>query len=152
MKKILILSIVFVLCSVLAPLGARIITANPNKLPLPVQNFLATQFPNLRITIIKIDADPKYHYEVLLSDGSSIVFPKRGNWTRIHGGMGNVPASLLPDNIQKYLDEPNDRLGHTGQIEIRHRTTRWFASIVQQERRTRSQRVAARLPPINTAL
>jgi len=104
MKKILILSIVFVLCSVLAPLGARIITANPNKLPLPVQNFLATQFPNLRITIIKIDADPKYHYEVLLSDGSSIVFPKRGNWTRIHGGMGNVPASLLPDNIQKYLD------------------------------------------------
>ena len=65
------------LCSVLAPLGARIITANPNKLPLPVQNFLATQFPNLRITIIKIDANPKYHYEVLLSDGSSIVFPKK---------------------------------------------------------------------------
>ena len=105
MKKIFILSLVFVLCSILAPLGARIITANPNKLPLPVQSFLATQFPNLRITIIKIDADTRYHYEVLLSDGSSIVFPKRGNWTKIQGGMGNnIPVSLLPDNIQKYLE------------------------------------------------
>ena len=31
-------------------------------------------------------------------------FPKEATGPSIHGGMGNVPASLLPDNIQKYLD------------------------------------------------
>ena len=104
MKQFIIFSLISAFCLIFNSLDARIITANPDKLPLPVQNFIATHFPSLRITIIKIDSDPKQHYEVLLSNGYSIIFPKRGNWTSIDGGTENIPASFLPDNIGKYLD------------------------------------------------
>ena len=98
MKQILLYCIVLFFCTV-SSLEARIITANPDKLPIAARNFITAYFPDLRITIIKIDPDSKQRYEVILSNGCWIEFGKKGIWTKIHGTSAGVPASIIPENI-----------------------------------------------------
>lgn len=108
MKQILLYCIALFFCTV-SSLEARIITANPEKLPIAARNFITTYFPDLRITIIKIDPDSKQRYEVILSNGCWIEFGKKGIWTKIHGTSAGVPASIIPENIIRYLElhQPN---------------------------------------------
>lgn len=108
MKQILLYCIVLFFCTV-SSLEARIITANPDKLPIAARNFITAYFPDLRITIIKIDPDSKQRYEVILSNGCWIEFGKKGIWTKIHGTSAGVPASIIPENIIRYLElhQPN---------------------------------------------
>lgn len=97
----------FLLTIVLAVIAASSIYADNDRaisfdrLPEAAKEFVETSFPDSRIAYVKKEVDfPEVKYEVMLVDGVTIEFDRRGNWTDIECRYGNLDPSLVPEKIR----------------------------------------------------
>lgn len=76
-----------------------------DKLPHNAQEFVTTNFPNLKVAYIKYDSDlTDRDYEVYFEGGTSIEFNRKGEWKKIDCGRGiSVPLAILPEGIVGFL-------------------------------------------------
>lgn len=97
----------FLLTIVLAAIAASSIYADNDRaisfdrLPDAAKEFVETSFPGSRIAYVKKEVDfPEVKYEVMLVDGVTIEFDRRGNWTDIECRYGNLDPALVPERIR----------------------------------------------------
>ncbi|MBO8455887.1 MAG: PepSY-like domain-containing protein [Bacteroidetes bacterium] len=97
----------FLLTIVLAAMAASSIYADNDRaisfdrLPEAAKEFITASFPDSRIAYVKKEVDfPEVKYEVMLVDGVTVEFDRRGNWTDIECRYGNLEPSLVPENIR----------------------------------------------------
>jgi hypothetical protein len=124
MKKILmaILSVVLIQNVTLAD-SERLISTE--QLPAAAQKLIKTYFGTQTVTYAKVDGYMFYvDYEVRLSDGTTIEFDRKGNWTEVVLRQDGVPAELVPAQITQYFNN-----AHPG------------AKVVKIEREARSYEV-----------
>lgn len=77
---------------------------NPNKLPDSAERFIQANFVDAGITsVMKEYDDLSYHYDVFLSDGTSITFSRNGEWKEVENRIDGVPTSILPEKMSSYL-------------------------------------------------
>lgn len=98
-----------VLLGALVPFAARAdeIPVPAEQLPAPAQEFVKAHFASQKVALVMFDKGwVKSVYEVTLSDGTEIDFSDKGEWLEIEmKGRKGMPASLLPEPIQKFLQE-----------------------------------------------
>lgn len=74
-------------------------------LPVAAQTILKANFKS-QVSLIKIDTDwgRVSEYEVILSDGTEVVFDRAGNWKEIEMCCSSsVPDALIPKAIRDYV-------------------------------------------------
>ncbi|AXP09317.1 PepSY-like domain-containing protein [Campylobacter hepaticus] len=69
-----------------------------NELPQNAQEFIAKNFQNTQIVLVKKDLDS---YEVTLNDGTEIDFMFNGEWKDLDGKHKALPYSILPVVMEK---------------------------------------------------
>jgi hypothetical protein len=75
-----------------------------DKLPAAAQAFLKEVFPESSISYVKKDKElTKTTYEVVFQDGSEVEFDSKGNWDNVDCKRSAVPASLVPEGIEEYV-------------------------------------------------
>jgi hypothetical protein len=102
----------FTICAVLAiMLGTTKLWADSDRiiqfsqLPSSAQQLVKTHFPELGITLIKMDTDfLDKSYSVIFDNGSKIDFNKNGEWEEIKSSQG-VPQGVIPAKIFSYIKE-----------------------------------------------
>lgn len=97
----------FLLTIILAVIAASSIYADNDRaisfdrLPEEAKEFVMTSFPDSRIAYVKKEVDfPEVKYEVMLVDGVTVEFDRRGNWTDIECRYGNLDPALVPEKIR----------------------------------------------------
>lgn len=101
MKKKLFVLLSSLFCLSVLWGGDKVTTTDAEKLPVAARNFIASNFSDTRISIIKID---KEHvggtsYDVLLENGYNLEFNNKGAWTEIDGGVNSLSETLIPDPV-----------------------------------------------------
>lgn len=81
------------------------VTRDVSLLPTEARELIETHFPNAAISYLKVDKNifRIEGYDVRLSDGTELDFNSKGQWSEIEAGRNNVPASLVPDVINRYM-------------------------------------------------
>lgn len=77
-----------------------------DKLPVAAQTFLKTHFADL--TLAYAVEDPKFigsEYEVIYTDRTEVDFGSDGEWTSVERKYEALPASIIPPQIAKYVEE-----------------------------------------------
>ncbi len=77
-----------------------------DKLPVAAQTFLKTHFADL--TLAYAVEDPKFigsEYEVIYTDRTEVDFGSDGEWTSVECRYEALPASIIPPQITKYIEE-----------------------------------------------
>lgn len=76
------------------------------QLPQLAQQFIKTHFANSKVAIAKMETDWfDKSYDIIFTDGNKLEFDKQGNWKEINCKYSAVPASVMPEQIQKYVTE-----------------------------------------------
>lgn len=76
----------------------------PDQLPQKAKQFIADHFPNLKISLAKVDREVfDTEYGVIFTNGSKIQFDARGNWMEVNCQYSQLPASVVPVTILKYV-------------------------------------------------
>ena len=80
------------------------IVNDPNVLPEPARAFVAANFPNAKISFVKIDRKGTFieDYTAILADGANIEFTPAGEMKEIKNYAG-VPAAVVPAKISEYV-------------------------------------------------
>ncbi len=83
------------------------VTNNVNELPQVSRTFLNNYFNGKNISHIKIDKDFLLvdSYDVILTDGTTVEFDRSGEWKEVKSFQQNIPSALIPDFVQKYVDQ-----------------------------------------------
>ncbi|MCR4921301.1 MAG: PepSY-like domain-containing protein [Bacteroidaceae bacterium] len=76
-----------------------------NQMPANVQQVVKTHFADQKIAIAKVDGWFWKEYDVVFTNGNKIEFDSKGNWTEVECKNSEVPASLVPAAIAKYVKE-----------------------------------------------
>lgn len=103
MKKyiLLLLSVVMLSTSAYA-IQRRNIT--PNQLPASARSYLKSALADQSIRqCTEITDEYKVTYEVLLTNGSTVVFNRDGGWRSISMPNQTVPHDILPADVQTFL-------------------------------------------------
>lgn len=104
MKKIL--TFLLVIMSVQFGLARNVITMNPKELPEAAQTFLKQYFENRQISYIKVESEfLSKKYEVVMTDRTKIEFDGKGNWEEVDCKRSELPKTLVPDYIQRFVNE-----------------------------------------------
>lgn len=106
MKRILFFAIVILtLGSVTAKAdNDRVITKD--KLPAASLQFIDKHFPNLKISYVKEECDfLDKNFEVVFTDGTKLEFTRNGEWKEVDCRYSSVPSAIVPDRIEKYIEE-----------------------------------------------
>ncbi|MBQ0114830.1 MAG: PepSY-like domain-containing protein [Bacteroidales bacterium] len=102
MKKIVSTLVIAILACFFATTADADTPIKANQLPTAARQFIKKTFPNQTIIQAKKDRDLlSIDYEVILSNGVSIDFDSKGNWTEVDCHKGTVPSSLVPSAIAK---------------------------------------------------
>lgn len=106
MKKILFL-IAMVMCSVQYGLASDVVTRDVNQLPVAAREMIIKQFPQSKVSYIKIEKDlfQSPSYDVKLSDGIELEFNSNGEWVEIDCKNQSVPDTFIPKTISKYMND-----------------------------------------------
>lgn len=76
------------------------------QLPQSAQQFIKTHFGDSKVAIAKMETDWfDKSYDIIFTDGNKLEFDKQGNWKEINCKYSAVPASVVPQQIQKYVAE-----------------------------------------------
>lgn len=76
------------------------------QLPQSAQQFIKTHFGDSKVAIAKMETDWfDKSYDIIFTDGNKLEFDKQGNWKEINCKYSAVPASVMPEQIQKYVTE-----------------------------------------------
>lgn len=76
----------------------RIVSAD--KLPDGAKQLIANSFNGVDVLSVRKDG---LKYDVILVDGTEIEFKSNGKWKEVDCGMNQLPESILPEAISKYL-------------------------------------------------
>lgn len=76
------------------------------QLPQLAQQFIKTHFGDSKVAIAKMETDWfDKSYDIIFTDGNKLEFDKQGNWKEVNCKYSAVPASVMPEQIQKYVTE-----------------------------------------------
>ena len=82
-----------------------------SQLPVLVQEFLTKHFPKVEVSYAKQDNDWfDKDYTVVLTNGVTLEFTSKGEWKEVDCEHGQVPETVIPVAIRKYLNE--NQKGH----------------------------------------
>lgn len=105
MKK-MITFLMMVVMTVQFGLARDVITMNPKELPVAAQTFLKQYFENRQIFYIKVESEfLSKKYEVVMTDRTKIEFDGKGNWEEVDCKRSELPKTLVPDYIQRFVNE-----------------------------------------------
>ena len=92
-------------------------TADKGELPKKAKDFLNAHFTEQKVKNVHQKKSPVAYgtfFDVELSDRTEVDFDKDGNWKEISNDRDiELPTSMLPDAIQKYLDTHYATIGVT---------------------------------------
>ncbi|MBP3356830.1 MAG: PepSY-like domain-containing protein [Rikenellaceae bacterium] len=75
-------------------------------MPQSAQTFITQYFPNDRIAEIRYDSDTfDKTYEVKFSNGTTIDFNLKGDWTDIECTRATVPSEIIPVKIRSDIEQ-----------------------------------------------
>ena len=75
------------------------------QLPEKAQIFLATYFPEAKISLVRKEIDVmEVTYDVIFADGSKVEFDRKGNWTEVDCIGRPLPEGIVPDAISKVVN------------------------------------------------
>lgn len=75
-------------------------------LPVAVKIFVQHYFPCRSIAFAETKNTSKgMMYVVTLNDGIHIEFNENGSWEKVDCKMGAIPATLIPANIEAFMDD-----------------------------------------------
>lgn len=96
------------------------VTRDVSQLPVAAREMIKTYFPKAKVTYLKVDNDVFMieGYDVRLSDGTELEFDRKGQWTKVESKPNAVPANLIPESIQKYM---NQNYRDQRVVEIKHK-------------------------------
>ena len=101
-KTMLVLACVFTLITSACADNHRPI--NRSQLPEKAQTFLATYFPDAKISLARKEIDMmELTYDVIFTDGSKVEFDRKGNWTEVDCLTHPLPSGIVPDGINKVI-------------------------------------------------
>ncbi len=76
------------------------------QLPTEAQQVINTHFARQKVALIKLENEfADKEYDVTFTNGNKLEFDKKGNWTEVDCKNTQVPPSLIPEPIGKYLLE-----------------------------------------------
>ena len=103
MKKLfLTLSVIFAAVGVACADVDRPIEVD--KLPEAAQKFLKLYFPQVDVSLAKVDVELTYkEYEVVLTNGTRIEFSSNGEWKDVDCKFDVVPEGIVPRPIVDYV-------------------------------------------------
>lgn len=105
MKKMIIF-LMMVVMTVQFSLARDVITMNPKELPVAAQTSLKQYFENRQISYIKVESEfLSKKYEVVMTDRTKIEFDGKGNWEEVDCKRSELPKTLVPDYIQRFVNE-----------------------------------------------
>ena len=77
-----------------------------NELPAKAIEFIKANFPDSKIALAKYDWELfGGSYDVILVDGTKIEFDKCGEWRETDCKFGEVPVSVIPEEIATYVKD-----------------------------------------------
>ena len=101
-KTILVLACVFTLITSACADNYQPITQT--QLPKKAQTFLATYFPEVKISLARKEIDAmELTYNVIFTDGSKVEFDRKGNWTEVDCLTHPLPSGIVPEAIEKVI-------------------------------------------------
>ncbi len=104
MKKNIMLVILF-LMGIGSAKADKDIAITPDRLPKQAQLFIKTHFPNEQISLAKKERDLfEVRYEVDLGNSTKLEFLSNGDWEDVDCRYKEVPATILPEFLQRVLD------------------------------------------------
>lgn len=76
------------------------------ELPAKAQTILSQHFKNQKVALATIETGLlEKNYDVVLNNGTKMEFDKNGNLTEIECKQAAVPAALIPNAINTYLQQ-----------------------------------------------
>lgn len=106
MKKLFLIAftLLFAFSNVSADERDKVITKE--QLPAAAQQLLNEHFSGLKISLVKEDREfISRNYEVIFTDGTKVEFTRNGEWKELDCRKGEVPAALVPAEINKAVSE-----------------------------------------------
>lgn len=105
MKKIFLLSVIALICSVQMACADDVVTRDETKLPEAARTFITQHFSDAKISYIKIDSEflKGKKYEVVLTNGTEIDFNSNGEWKEVDSKRNEIPAALIPAYAKDYI-------------------------------------------------
>ena len=74
------------------------------QLPEKAQTFLATYFPEAKISLARKEIDVmELTYDVIFTDGCKVEFDRKGNWTEVDCLTHPLPSGIVPEAISKVI-------------------------------------------------
>ena len=106
MKRNVFIAMMVLFFGVLAAKADNDRVVSKDKLPVAAAKFLADNFVNNKISYVKEERDfLEKNFEVVFTDGSKIEFLRNGEWKEVDCRYSEVPASIVPELIRKYVKE-----------------------------------------------
>ena len=103
MKKI-ILAIACVFTLVTNACADNYQPISQTQLPEKAQTFLATYFPEAKISLARKEIDVmELSYDVIFTDGCKVEFDRKGNWTEVDCLTHPIPSGIVPEAISKVI-------------------------------------------------
>jgi len=103
MKKI-ILAIACVFTLVTNACADNYQPISQTQLPEKAQTFLATYFPESKISLARKEIDVmELTYDVIFTDGCKVEFDRKGNWTEVDCLTHPLPSGIVPEAISKVI-------------------------------------------------
>lgn len=79
---------------------------NVSQLPEKAQTFLATYFPEAKVSLARKEFDvTELSYDVIFTNGSKVEFDRKGEWTEVDCLTQPLPAGIVPATIEKVIKE-----------------------------------------------
>lgn len=79
---------------------------NVNQLPEKAQTFLATYFPEAKVSLARKEFDvTELSYDVIFTNGNKVEFDRKGEWTEVDCLTQPLPAGIVPAAIDKVIKE-----------------------------------------------
>ena len=107
MKRFMKILVIAICCILSCNIVANADNDKPisvNALPAKAQTLIRNHFSNQKVALATIESGViSKSYDVVLKNGTKLEFDKKGNLTEVDCKQGTVPANLIPQPIQSYL-------------------------------------------------
>ena len=118
MKKVFLAIVALVFVSVQSFADRAV---EKSHLPANVQEFVKKHFPNIEVSYAKQDNDLfDKDYTIVLTNGDKLEFSSVGEWKEVDCEHNQVPVTVLPAGIRKYVSE-NQKGSHVVEIKKERR-------------------------------
>lgn len=105
MKKILLILVAIFSVGVLAASADNDKLINKSQLPMAAQQFIDANFAGVELLYAKEECNILFNsYEVRLANGVKVEFSSKGNWEEVDCQQNEVPASIVPQPINDYVN------------------------------------------------